>query len=131
VAHEALIREWPTLQQWLAEDREGLRLHRRLTEAAQTWAGLEHDEAELYRGARLAQALEWALSRPEALSAVEQEFLRAGQAFAEREAAQRAALAERDLESARQLAEAEKARAQQAARSERQARWTAIVLGGL
>ena len=35
LAHEALIREWPTLRSWLEEDREGLRLHRRLTEAAQ------------------------------------------------------------------------------------------------
>ena len=29
VAHEALIREWPTLRTWLEEDREGLRLHHR------------------------------------------------------------------------------------------------------
>jgi hypothetical protein len=34
VAHEALIREWPTLHAWLEENREGLRLHRQLTEAA-------------------------------------------------------------------------------------------------
>ena len=34
VAHEALIREWPTLREWLEEDREGLRVHRHLTEAA-------------------------------------------------------------------------------------------------
>jgi len=34
VAHEALIREWPTLQRWLDENREGLRIHRRLGEAA-------------------------------------------------------------------------------------------------
>jgi hypothetical protein len=33
VAHEALIREWPTLRGWLEENREALRLHRRLTEA--------------------------------------------------------------------------------------------------
>ncbi|MFN2134749.1 MAG: AAA family ATPase, partial [Candidatus Promineifilaceae bacterium] len=37
VAHEALIREWPTLRGWLEENREGLRLHRQLTEAAQEW----------------------------------------------------------------------------------------------
>ena len=43
VAHEALIREWPTLRQWLSEDREGLRLHRRLTEDAQEWEALERD----------------------------------------------------------------------------------------
>jgi hypothetical protein len=36
VAHEALIMRWPRLQQWLTEDREGLRIHRALTEAAQT-----------------------------------------------------------------------------------------------
>jgi hypothetical protein len=34
VAHEALIREWPALRGWLEEDREGLRIHRHLTEAA-------------------------------------------------------------------------------------------------
>ena len=34
VAHEALIREWPRLREWLSEDREGILLHRRLTEAA-------------------------------------------------------------------------------------------------
>ena len=30
VAHEVLIRRWPTLRRWLEEDREGIRLHRRL-----------------------------------------------------------------------------------------------------
>ncbi len=60
VAHEALIREWPTLRGWLEEDREGLRLHRHLTEAAQEWEALQRDPSVLYRGARLSQALEWA-----------------------------------------------------------------------
>jgi len=60
VAHEALIREWPTLRGWLEEDREGLRVHRRLTESAQEWARLGKESGELYRGARLAQAAEWA-----------------------------------------------------------------------
>ena len=40
VAHEALIREWPTLRGWLEDNREGLRLHRQLTEAAQEWEAL-------------------------------------------------------------------------------------------
>ena len=38
VAHEALIREWPTLRAWLDEDRDGLRLHQHLAESAQEWA---------------------------------------------------------------------------------------------
>jgi hypothetical protein len=37
VAHEALIREWPKLRGWLEDHREGLRLHRHLTEAAKEW----------------------------------------------------------------------------------------------
>src|SRR5213075_339432 len=34
VAHEALIRQWPRLRQWLDDDREGLRVLRRVTNAA-------------------------------------------------------------------------------------------------
>ncbi len=59
VAHEALIREWPSLRDWLEEDREGLRLHRHLTEAAGEWLARGKDPADLYRGTRLAQVEEW------------------------------------------------------------------------
>ena len=37
VAHEVLIREWPTLRAWLEEDRAGIRLHRELDNAARLW----------------------------------------------------------------------------------------------
>jgi hypothetical protein len=77
VAHEALIREWPTLKEWLTADREGLRLHRHLTEAAQEWEVLERDPGALYRGTRLNQAVEWAMANPRALNAQEQSFLEA------------------------------------------------------
>lgn len=56
MSHEALIREWPTLRAWLDEDREGLRVHRKLTEAAQEWVDHAHDPDLLYRGARLERA---------------------------------------------------------------------------
>jgi WD40 repeat protein/DNA-binding SARP family transcriptional activator len=124
VAHEALIRAWPTLQAWLAEDGDGLRLHRRLTEAAQSWAALDHDPEELYRGARLVQAREWAQAQPEALNTLEQEFLLAAEAQAERETAEREAQRQRELDTARQLAEAQKLRAEQSARSARLLRLT-------
>ena len=64
VAHEALIREWPTLRDWLSHDREALRVHRHLTEATQEWELLERDSGALYRGARLANAVEWATDHP-------------------------------------------------------------------
>ena len=69
VAHEALIREWPRLREWLNQDRDGLRLHRQITEAAQEWEMLERDPGALYRGARLVQALEWANANPYTLNA--------------------------------------------------------------
>src|SRR5579859_6902714 len=113
VAHEALIREWPTLRGWLAEDREGLWLHRHLTEAAQDWVKLGREPDAQYRGARLAQALEWA-SEPahdQELNGLEREFLTASQEAAEREAIEREAQRQRELDAARQLAETETARA--------------------
>src|SRR4029077_19675134 len=75
VAHEALIREWPTLRDWLSQDREALRVHRHLTEATQEWELLERDPGALYRGTRLANAADWATDHPGTLNAQERAFL--------------------------------------------------------
>ncbi|MFC8662118.1 helix-turn-helix domain-containing protein [Streptomyces sp. NPDC057199] len=56
IAHEALITAWPRLRQWIEEDRELLRAHRKLTEAAQVWSELGRESGALYRGSRLATA---------------------------------------------------------------------------
>jgi WD40 repeat protein/class 3 adenylate cyclase/energy-coupling factor transporter ATP-binding protein EcfA2 len=77
VAHEALIRHWPTLRTWLDEDREGVRLHRRLTQAAQEWDSLGREAGVLYRGTRLGAAEEWAQSHDADLNELEREFLAA------------------------------------------------------
>ncbi len=37
VTHEALIRGWPELRGWINDDREQLRLERRLSDAATEW----------------------------------------------------------------------------------------------
>jgi WD40 repeat protein len=71
LAHEALIREWPRLREWLAEDREELRTLQQLTSAARSWDETGRHDADLYRGPRLAAALEL----PGDLSRVEREFL--------------------------------------------------------
>jgi WD40 repeat protein/class 3 adenylate cyclase len=86
VAHEALIREWPLLRRWLDEDREGLRIHRRLTDDTGEWIRLERDPGLLYRGGRLAAAQEWAEANDGRLSAEERGFLGASRADLEREA---------------------------------------------
>ncbi|HUP85975.1 MAG TPA: protein kinase [Acidimicrobiales bacterium] len=87
VAHEALIREWPQLGRWLADQRDDLRLQRQVTTAAEAWDSGGRDPSELYRGPRLARALEWLERRPRA-SETEEAFLRA--AAAEEERVQRA-----------------------------------------
>ena len=127
VAHEALIREWPQLREWLNEDREGLRLQRHLTEAAHEWESLDRDSGGLYRGARLAQASEWAVAHPIGLNAPERAFLAASQELAQREAAERAAQHQRELAAALQLAQTQQ---QAAARLRRRNRWLAMA-GGL
>ena len=80
VAHEALIREWPLLRRWLDEDREGLQVHRRLTDDSAEWVRFERDPSLLYRGARLHAAREWVDERPGVLSPSEREFLDASRA---------------------------------------------------
>ncbi|MFF4417860.1 hypothetical protein ACFYY8_35495 [Streptosporangium sp. NPDC001559] len=75
ISHEALLGAWPRLRGWLAEDREGLRVHRRLTEATDTWESLGHDPGALYRGVRLAQAQSWAEKGDAVLTGRERAFL--------------------------------------------------------
>jgi WD40 repeat protein/class 3 adenylate cyclase len=113
VAHEALIREWPTLREWLNQDRESLRLHRHLTEAAHEWELLERDAGALYRGAHLAQAREWAILHPNALNAGERAFLEASNDLEQSEIAEREAQQRRELEAAQKLIEAQSRSAQQ------------------
>ncbi|MFI1480357.1 hypothetical protein [Streptomyces sp. NPDC020747] len=76
LAHEALIDGWPRLKGWIDEDRERLRLHRRLTESANAWAELARDPGALYRGTRLTAARE-SFTDPSCLSPLERDFLTA------------------------------------------------------
>ncbi len=86
VAHEALLREWPRLRGWLEEDVEGRRLHRRLTDAARDWSSAEREAGGLYRGARLASALDWAAEHGSELNRLEQDFLEDSRLVSEHEA---------------------------------------------
>ncbi|MFF1280342.1 hypothetical protein ACFVY4_06075 [Streptomyces sp. NPDC058299] len=80
LTHEALIRAWPRLRGWLTDDRERLRAHRRLTDAARAWETLGRDPGALYRGARLALARDLVSSRGIRLAPTEQAFVDAGTA---------------------------------------------------
>ncbi|EWM10686.1 LOW QUALITY PROTEIN: peptidase C14, caspase catalytic subunit p20, partial [Kutzneria sp. 744] len=75
MTHETLLRSWPRLRRWLAEDRDGRRVHRQLTEAANTWESLDRDPGALYRGIRLESAREWDGRTSEGLTVRERQFL--------------------------------------------------------
>jgi WD40 repeat protein len=85
VAHEALIREWPRLRRWLEEDRAGIRAHRRLGDAARLWDAGGREPSDLYRGGRLAGAVELAEGGRVELNATERAFIDAGVAESQRE----------------------------------------------
>jgi transcriptional regulator with XRE-family HTH domain/energy-coupling factor transporter ATP-binding protein EcfA2 len=113
VAHEALIREWQRLHEWLTLDRESLLLHRHLTESAYEWEARKREPSELYRGARLAQAREWVTANEEKLNAPERAFLTASIEQEEHDARQREAQRQRELKAAQELAETQKRTATQ------------------
>ena len=90
------MREWPRLRAWLEDDAEGRRMHRHLARATREWDEAGRDPAELYRGTRLAAALDWSADRDDLLNAVERDFLDASGAAAEQ-------AAERDRRTNRRL----------------------------
>jgi WD40 repeat protein len=110
VTHEALIREWPALRQWLDDDREWLRLHRQLIEDVREWEAAGRDVDLLYRGAKLAQASEWVEQRDEELNDLEREFVQASLVERDRATVEREAQQQRELAAAQQLAEAQQRR---------------------
>ncbi|WP_168211166.1 nSTAND1 domain-containing NTPase [Actinosynnema sp. ALI-1.44] len=86
ITHETLINAWPRLRTWLDEDRQALRVHRELTDAAAVWRDNHRDPGTLLRGTRLAVIKDWARNVPRANQS-EQEFL---DASVNAEAAERA-----------------------------------------
>jgi WD40 repeat protein len=104
VAHEALLREWPRLRGWLEEDVQGRALHRRLISAAREWQAAGRDPGELYRGARLTGALDWAREHDADLNALERQYLDASRAAAEHEVADARRRAEQEARRARREA---------------------------
>jgi len=89
LAHEALLREWPRLAGWIEEDRDGLRIQRALSIAAQEWERLDQDDGALLRGSRLTEAVQWRDAQGPSLNQRERRFLEAAEAAGEHERATR------------------------------------------
>ncbi|MEM9565319.1 MAG: BTAD domain-containing putative transcriptional regulator [Actinomycetota bacterium] len=113
VAHEALLSEWPRLQQWIRDGEDDVRQHARLAAAHAEWrtAG-EHDDY-LLTGERLADYEQWAVDTIVLPTSDERRFL------------------QRSVEHRRHQQDAERERNRESARLTRQARWLLAIAAAL
>lgn len=104
IAHEALIRYWPRLQDWLNENRDLLRLRQRIGQDAQRW----HDggrQGELLPrwNAELDEAIILARRHRFVPTKLEQDYLDACIALRDRESAAKEAQRQRERQLARRV----------------------------
>lgn len=110
--HEALIRSWDRLQQWIEEDREFRRWQQRLRVYIVQWTASHREPDALLRGLLLSEAEQWASQRRSELSEVERTYIDSSLA---NQAAQRVAAEQAQqlaLEQAQEIARIERERAE-------------------
>ncbi|MBW4688925.1 MAG: SUMF1/EgtB/PvdO family nonheme iron enzyme [Komarekiella atlantica HA4396-MV6] len=97
VIHEALIREWQQLRQWMEEDRSFRTWQERLRAAMRQWESSKKDDGALLRGVSLAKAEGWQQKRLEELSSEERVFIQLSLALRDREKQEREQIQQREL----------------------------------
>jgi WD40 repeat protein/serine/threonine protein kinase/DNA-binding XRE family transcriptional regulator len=96
VAHEAILREWDRLRQWLNDSRDDIRQERALARAAEEWDQQQQDVSFLLRGKRLEQIEMWQETTTIMLTTVEQGFI--AQSLEQRSQEKQAELARKERE---------------------------------
>lgn len=89
VVHEALIREWQRLQDWVVTDRSFRTWQERLRTAMRQWEASVRDDGALLRGVPLAEAENWLQKRQADLSQAEQTYIVASAELRTREQGER------------------------------------------
>jgi hypothetical protein len=117
VAHEALVRNWRQLVQWLEDERENMRRRLRLTAAAEQWDKHGRDPSTLRRGILLDEALSF-----DDLNELEKEFVAASQKAVEDAEREKEEARQRELTQARKLAELERERSEELTKINRRMR---------
>lgn len=134
VVHEALIRGWDRLRDWMDEDRTFRAWQERLRSSLEQWSIAEQDEGALLRGLPLTEAESWAIERHNFLSRAELAFIQKSINAVNREKARRAKAAEEQRKIKeqerieRQRAEENARRAEDNARNARRLTWLAGAL---
>ncbi|HET6529912.1 MAG TPA: serine protease, partial [Actinoplanes sp.] len=84
LAHQALVRRWPLLRGWLAEDRDFRLWQEDLRRSRAAWEATDRDPGGLPRGAALTTARGWATDRAADLTDADRAYLRAAEAHERR-----------------------------------------------
>ncbi len=79
VSHEALIREWPRLFDWIREARQDIPLQQAISEDTAAWEQSDKPSDRLYRGSQLKEAFAW--TSRNVVSKKEDTFLQASRAY--------------------------------------------------
>ncbi|MBF8193142.1 protein kinase [Nonomuraea sp. K274] len=84
-ASAALYRAWPRLRRWVADERDGMSVHREIRRAARNWSEHRRGRSRLYRGRRLGTALGWAATKRRhlRLNQLERDFINDSVALSE------------------------------------------------
>jgi hypothetical protein len=77
VSHEALIRHWGKLREWIADNRDALRTQHQIARNAQEWEQHQQNTDWLLTGSRLAVAQEWLRVNAKQASGLEKKFVEA------------------------------------------------------
>jgi len=85
VVHEALIREWGTLREWINATRDFRTWQERLKVALREWKNNNHDSGALLRGVPLNVAEDWLQKRADEMTQEEQDFIQVSVQQRERE----------------------------------------------
>jgi conflict system STAND superfamily ATPase len=80
LAHEALVRQWPRLGAWLADEREFRSWQEDLRVSLAWWESEDRDPGDLMRGVSLATATRWATEHPDDISPAETAYIRSSRA---------------------------------------------------
>lgn len=75
VIHEALIREWESLRNWMNASRDFRSWQERLKFELRQWESTGRDQGALLRGAPLATAADWMQKRHSELNSLEQKYI--------------------------------------------------------
>ena len=118
LAHEALIREWQRLREWLDANREFRRWQQQMRIAVDHWRQNSEDESTLLFGGRLAEAERWASERPADISPALHQYIAVSLDLRERRRSDERARQERELQQVQAAAAADRLRleAEQASR---------------